>query len=134
MVSLGFSLAKLRNDDFPTLRRDELVERVAAFILNEEWTTVSDGVTLLPATVSLHCYPNPFNPLVNLYFDLHSISRVRVDVYNLLGQRITRLMDAPMGPGGQILQWDALGEPSGTYFFQVHIDDRMFIHKIVYLR
>ncbi|MBK7143058.1 MAG: T9SS type A sorting domain-containing protein [bacterium] len=44
-------------------------------------------------------YPNPFNPSTEISFTLPSRTDVRLTVYNLLGQQVTRLVDEMMSAG-----------------------------------
>jgi len=72
----------------------------------------------------LLAYPNPFNPDVNLAFDLKSGGQVRVDIFNLRGQKVTELLDAKLGGGRHTLHWNGRDDSgrsvaSGVYFARV---------------
>ena len=51
-------------------------------------------------------YPNPFNPSTAIPFVLPREQEVRIEVYNVLGQRIRTLMSGPMAPGFHTLLWN----------------------------
>jgi len=69
-------------------------------------------------------YPNPFNPSTTIRFALPQSERVKVEVINMLGQRIRTLVDETMSAGVHELQWDATSDdgkrvPSGTYMYRI---------------
>ena len=51
-------------------------------------------------------YPNPFNPETTISFDLKDPSQVRLDIYNLKGQLICRLLDENKAAGRHSVVWD----------------------------
>jgi hypothetical protein len=66
-------------------------------------------------------YPNPFNPQTTIQFAVPEASQVRIDVMNVLGQRIAVLSDQAMAAGFHMVQWNGRtinGEKpsSGMYF------------------
>ena len=52
-------------------------------------------------------HPNPFNASTTIRFALPKAGRVRIDVYNVLGQKVTTLLDARYDAGYHECQWDA---------------------------
>ena len=88
------------------------------------------GTSLPPVPVLVGNFPNPFNPVVRIPFALPDGSpvRVRVGVWNALGQRIRRLTDEPLVAGYHEVTWDArddAGRPvaSGVYFCRLEADE-----------
>jgi photosystem II stability/assembly factor-like uncharacterized protein len=81
-------------------------------------TDIEGGPTSLPATFALHQnYPNPFNPATTISFTLASAGHVTLAVYDILGKRVTTLVDEHRGPGLHHVQWDAQGKASGVYYY-----------------
>lgn len=69
----------------------------------------------------LQNYPNPFNPSTTVKFALPEASRVTIEVYNLLGQRVTTLVSDAMPAGFHSVKWDGTSGAgqqvgSGVYF------------------
>ncbi|MBD3404483.1 T9SS type A sorting domain-containing protein [candidate division GN15 bacterium] len=69
-------------------------------------------------------YPNPFNPTTEIRFSLPEATSVRLSVYNILGQRITRLVDRHLSAGAYTVDWDGTnrnGQPvaSGIYLYRL---------------
>ena len=63
-------------------------------------------------------YPNPFNPSTTLRYGLPSRSRVRLVVYNVLGQIVAHLIDGEQSAGWHSIAWDA-NVASGLYFYRL---------------
>ncbi len=76
----------------------------------------------IPPTFSLSPNsPNPFNPVTQIRFGLPRGERVQVDIYNIQGQRVRRLVDAGYPAGYHEMQWDSKDDAgrvvsSGVYF------------------
>jgi len=73
-------------------------------------------------------YPNPFNAQTTFSYQLLKPAWVRVDIYDIKGERINRLVDANQNSGYYRVLWDGkalngIFVPSGTYFGQFQIDD-----------
>jgi len=69
-------------------------------------------------------YPNPFNPTTNLSYGLPRDSEVRIDIFNVLGQRVLTLVDEFQTAGFKTVSWDgrdsAGGKVStGVYFYTI---------------
>jgi hypothetical protein len=76
--------------------------------------------TAEPASFALYQnFPNPFNPSTSIEFDLPRADRVRVAVFNILGQGVATLLDGPAPAGRTRLRWDATSVASGVYFVRV---------------
>ncbi len=66
-------------------------------------------------------YPNPFNPTTKIAYALPKDGIVRIEVFNPLGQRVARLVDNAQKAGYQEMSWNAVGFPSGVYFYSVEL-------------
>ena len=69
-------------------------------------------------------YPNPFNPTTNIKYALPVDSRVTVQIYNVLGQRVRTLINGDVAGGYHNEVWDGKGNggqqlASGVYFLQL---------------
>ena len=88
-------------------------------------TSLSKHTENLPRQFGLaQNYPNPFNPGTSIGFDLPVASRATVDVYNVVGERVTTLLDRFLPAGRYSVNWDganADGKPasSGMYFYRL---------------
>lgn len=79
----------------------------------------------LPKEFSLsQNYPNPFNPSTSVKYALPVDSKVTVEIYNLVGQRVRTLVSDNLTAGYHIAEWDGLNGAgqqlaSGVYFLQM---------------
>lgn len=64
-------------------------------------------------------YPNPFNPATVIDYYLPKESRVRLVVFNILGQEIAELVNSTIAAGAYKIQWNAKNYPSGVYFYTI---------------
>jgi hypothetical protein len=72
----------------------------------------------IPTKFALHQnYPNPFNPSTTISYDLPVRSRVKLSIYNILGQEVATLVNDEQEPGRYDVKFDASGLPSGVYFY-----------------
>jgi hypothetical protein len=86
-----------------------------------EIVTSADGSAIpLPGEITLEQnYPNPFNPVTTIVYALPRAERVRLSVYNLLGELVRDLDIGDREAGTHRTTWDASGMPSGVYFCQL---------------
>ena len=80
----------------------------------------------LPA-YSFQVWPNPFNTTTHLRFHLSQAVSVRVAIYNIQGQRVRTLVDAPLHAGTHQMQWDGRDErghslATGLYLARFRIE------------
>ena len=78
-------------------------------------------------------YPNPFNPATNIRFSIPEATHVRLDVYNVLGQRVAILIDSKMEPGYQVVKFDAGNLASGFYIYRFQAGDFISFKKMILL-
>ncbi|MBD3170719.1 MAG: T9SS type A sorting domain-containing protein [candidate division Zixibacteria bacterium] len=67
----------------------------------------------------LRNYPNPFNASTTISFDLTVGSDVKLEVYNIKGQKVAELVDDFMPSGNHQLLWNAEDNSSGVYFYKL---------------
>ncbi len=87
----------------------------------------------------LHCYPNPFNPELQVEFTLSRRSRVVVRIFNVLGQRVRELLNRSLPAGRHKIHWEGKNDagialPSGVYFLRMRAEGRSRTVKVVLQR
>lgn len=77
----------------------------------------------LPLTYSLYQnYPNPFNPTTTIEYSLQFESQVKLEIYNILGQKIGVLVNGIQKEGMRQIEWDANRLASGVYILRLFAD------------
>ncbi|MEE9555253.1 MAG: M14 family zinc carboxypeptidase [candidate division Zixibacteria bacterium] len=100
-----------------------------------ELTTGIDGKLIHPDLFGLsQNYPNPFNATTRISFKLSNSSDVRLDIYNLLGQRVATLYEGVKDAGEHSVAWNADDHPSGVYFARLETADRSESIRMVLLK
>ncbi len=83
-------------------------------------------------------YPNPFNPFTRIRFCVPQLtdpaSRVTVRVFDLLGNRITELLNEARPAGEHSIEFNGAGLPSGVYFCELRAGEYYAINKMLLLK
>jgi len=101
---------------------------------------IEDQVKLLPREFALEQnYPNPFNARTEIRYALPYDSDVKLEVYNVLGQKVATLVDGRQTAGFKTFIWDsrsATGEEvsSGMYLYRLQAADKTFVNKMLLLK
>jgi hypothetical protein len=94
-----------------------------------------EGVVNIPTGFALHQnYPNPFNSATSISFRVPGASRVTLEVYNPLGQKVVTLLDGIEKPGIKKVSWEASGHPSGIYFYRLTAGDFTGARKMILMK
>ena len=73
--------------------------------LNSEMLGVENS--LFPVKIGINqIFPNPFNPIANIQFEVSEISQVELSIYNLNGRLVNTLVDAFVNPGMYTSVWN----------------------------
>ena len=83
-------------------------------------------------------YPNPFNPTVNISYNLPAAEEVSIHIYNALGQEVN-YSTSQLQAGQHVFTWNGLDQhnrlvSSGIYFARITIADANQMVKLTYLR
>lgn len=76
-------------------------------------------------------YPNPFNPTTNIRYTLAHETHVKLEIFNVLGQKMMTLVEKNQSAGSHTVQFDAKGFASGVYFYQLTAGDFKQIRKMM---
>jgi len=87
-------------------------------------SAISGSATVTAESFKLHQnYPNPFNPTTTIAFTLPRESNVRIEIFNVLGEKVRTLTNERYNSGYWSVNWDGTNEaglqvPSGVYFYR----------------
>jgi len=79
---------------------------------------LDEGVTPMAYHLG-SAYPNPFNPVTTISYDIPEASDVTIKIYDLSGREVATLISGNVGQGYHTVQWDATSHASGTYFVKM---------------
>ncbi len=79
-------------------------------------------------------YPNPFNPETKIAFNLIESGRIKLEVFNIKGQKVKTLIDAYSSEGQFIAIWNGKDDngkrvSSGIYMYQLKVDGKAIASK-----
>ncbi len=70
-------------------------------------------------------YPNPFNPSTTINYAVPKASDISIDVYNILGKKVTSLVNQRKTAGNHTIQFQASNLASGVYFYVLKADGKV---------
>jgi hypothetical protein len=94
----------------------------------------------LPITYNLHnAYPNPFNPVTTLRYDIPKYAFVNITIYDMMGRVVKTLVNGSQTAGYRTTQWDAtnnIGQPvsAGLYLYTIQAGEFRQTKKMVLLK
>ena len=97
----------------------------------------TDGIAevAVPKEFSLsQNYPNPFNPVTTIQYALPKDTRVKLEVYNMLGQRVQVLVDEHQEAGYYDVVFDGSRVTSGMYVYRITVGEFVAVKRLVYLK
>ena len=102
-------------------------------------TDIKDEFNLPEITALKGNYPNPFNPSTTIYFDIASDSDVKIEIYNIKGQKVITLLDKSFRPGKHSIEWNGNDEKgnnvsSGIYFYKMTTTDYLSIKRMMMIK
>jgi len=113
-------------DDQTLIAQTDMGEKVDWSVLNSKQLPKPRTETIdIPTKFALHNnYPNPFNPITNIRFDLPEATYVTITIYDITGREVVKLVNRNMNPGYRHLIWNARDKyghnvSSGIYIYQM---------------
>jgi len=121
---------------FPGINRSTLIACVIDSVQYGEFiVSTHNSEPLLPKDITLYQnHPNPFNPVTTIQYELPKRSDVQINIYDLLGKKVTTLVSETQDAGFKSVQWDATSVPSGIYFYRLEAGNQTITRKLVVLK
>ncbi|MCC5935488.1 MAG: T9SS type A sorting domain-containing protein [Balneolales bacterium] len=79
-------------------------------------------------------YPNPFNPSTQIRFQLPETAEVRLEVFNIQGQRVALLLRETRPAGTHTITFDAGPLASGVYLYRLQTGTQVLTRKMTVLK
>jgi flagellar hook assembly protein FlgD len=94
----------------------------------------------LPNEFALHNnYPNPFNPVTNILYDIPEVTDVKLEIFNVMGQRVRTLAEGSHEAGRYQIVWNATNDygeslSSGMYIYRIQAGDFVSVKKLILMK
>jgi hypothetical protein len=132
-------------------QRSDIVTNLVITVIDPEGASTSDSITVVTTPTATKIdnyleesfpqkyrlsqnYPNPFNPKTRIEFDLPKTDFVKMEVYNLVGQKIATLLNKSLPPGHHTVEFDANDLSTGVYLYTIQTTKFCDVKKMVLLR
>ncbi len=90
---------------------------------------------VVPGAFALHQNtPNPFNATTQIRFDLAVTADTRLMIFDAQGRVVATLVDGLMAAGTHVVQYNAGGLASGTYFYRLESAGESALRKLVLIK
>lgn len=151
MVLVNWNGGDVNDPSFPNNLNQLMPEEGSVFRIVPKIPNFPGDSLLLTATVDVtpqpvpevfdlsQNYPNPFNPVTHIQFSLANKAKVKLEVFNVLGQRVKTLVDSDMAPGKHEVIWDGRNDAgarvgSGLYFYRLKAGDYVKSRKMILIK
>ena len=114
--------------DFPTLG----VVDYSPFrlVTNEE-----NNLSVIPSEYRLlDAYPNPFNPVTKISFQLPKSEFIKLEIFDITGKLIETLLNKSLNSGKYSITWNAANKSSSVYFYRLTSDGFSETKKLILLK
>jgi hypothetical protein len=120
-----------------TVTSHSVVPELRPFTRDNTWVTT--GVPTLihqkPSSFSLNQnFPNPFNPNTTITFTIEKKENVSITIYDILGRRITTLLEKQLSPGKYSIPFHAQHLASGVYMYQLRAGDFLASKRMILMK
>ncbi|MBU1064791.1 right-handed parallel beta-helix repeat-containing protein [bacterium] len=127
-------IQKYPDDDLTYMTREAMGEKVN-WPLDKPVVEPEIADIQLPERYALHNnYPNPFNPVTNIRYQLPVAGKVKLQVFDLTGRLIRILVDENKPAGDYTVTWNARNVSSGIYFYRIEAGEFSLVKKCVKLK
>jgi len=89
----------------------------------------------IPTTTELiDLFPNPFNNYLNIYYKVDKPQNVKIELWNVLGEKLLTLFNGNKKIGTHNFPFQAKDMASGTYFCVLKSDSGFDVKKVIYMK
>ncbi len=100
-----------------------------------KYSNIVEVNAVMPIQYSLsQNYPNPFNPSTKINFAIPTNAKVTLNVYGITGELVKTLVDEELAAGNYVIDFDASGLASGTYFYRIIANDFVQTRKMLLIK
>ncbi len=100
--------------------RDGVWIDTVSVVVSYDIVGVDNEIVQVPKVFSVEQnYPNPFNPSTKIDYAIPMESKVKIQVFNILGEIVTTLVNQVVPAGNHSIKWDASNLTSGVYLYRI---------------
>lgn len=104
-------------------------------VITVQTPTGITGNDLLPTKFELQQnYPNPFNPTTIIRYDVSKSGKIKLSIFNSIGEEVALLVDGIVEIGAYEVNFDATNLTSGIYFYRLQSNDNILTKKMTLIR
>ena len=105
----------------------------------DEWLNQSDDAIDKQLTGLLYNYPNPFNPETSIVYSINKAGNVKIDIFNVRGQKVRTLVDSYRDTGEHVEIWNGQDDnnsnvASGVYYCVMRFNNHVDVKKMLLLK
>ncbi|MGH8015131.1 MAG: T9SS type A sorting domain-containing protein [Candidatus Zixiibacteriota bacterium] len=102
-------------------------------------TGIHDNLDIPKSFSLFQNYPNPFNPETTVEFELAEQCYVKLEIFNVLGEKIAILVDSKLSAGAHKIRWDGKSDlrqsvSTGVYFYRFSTEEYSITKKMILVR
>jgi hypothetical protein len=103
--------------------------------LNVSFTSINNPDLVAPISFALkQNYPNPFNPITTIEYAIPQNTQVKLEIYNILGQKVSTLINGFRKSGNYKVKWDGQQFASGMYIIRLQAGKQVELKKMLLLK
>jgi hypothetical protein len=96
---------------------------------------VNNNTSVIPNVYNLsQNYPNPFNPVTQIKYGLPKQGLVTLNVYDVLGREVTKLVNEVKAPGNYLVDFDGSNLSSGVYFYKLSVGNFSDVKRMMLIK
>jgi len=117
----------------PKINANKCLVRICNAITGKEYDRSNSYFSIVTPTL-IKNYPNPFNPTTKISFSLEKQGYTTLRVYNTIGQQVAELVNRELKAGMYEYEFNAQNLPSGVYLYNLTVDGKSQINKMMLLK
>ena len=137
-----FDLIKKSRHQLKNENKTDLGKRIYLIYGDRSWVDakITELTNMIPKRFVLNeNYPNPFNPVTTIQYEIPHDGNVRLVIYNILGQEVITLVNYDQWAGKYSVRWDGINQygnqvASGTYFYFLKTNNNQSVKKMLLLK
>jgi hypothetical protein len=96
---------------------------------------ITSNNNIVPGEYNLYqCYPNPFNPVTNIKYDIPRSSFVTLKVYDIRGNEVATLVNNNQNAGQYIADFNGKNISSGVYYYKITAGSYSSTQKMILIK